>query len=1077
MGRQISGGSRINAENLRSLDSMSMSELMRHHDIGSTPSFKAVVDRNLRGFREQVERHIDISLRELGRTIVKEHEMAMQRSTGHIMESQLSEDQPILGHFDSGQIHSMLSPPVSIPHSRRNSPPRSRPPSKPVSRQVSRESSPNGGVRRGIPISGPSGGLMSRQATADNMFLTAPAMPEHWVCKKPSGGACPTNHSGNIKTVLNEMSRFRVSSAPIMTFERKQPVNSMGSRQGTSSINSLDEWVEGRSKAIMKTHESHTEVEHEDGSSRSSAAAEDAVEESPKNSPSTKRIQFGGIEPQEYTDHDYDDGDKTGRLQSSTSRGRITLERKKSSLKRRSDSAGSFGAQSEGMVSHKSMFGRGSTGATADQSLQPLPVWRTERYRISAASSHHQNEEKGIWADEDKEEEEATAAAEKDKRNKCLQRVEAYVIPPNSAWRLMWELLGCLFILYDVAVIPLQMFDVSGNEVMQWGTRIFWTLDLPCTLMTGIMLGDGSITCDLKSIVTRYARTWLALDIVVVSVDWVEVFMSQSGESSVGAARVGKTVRVLRMLRLLRLLRMAKLPMIAGTILESLIRSERVLLIASMVKLMCFIATLMHFIACIWWGIGRLGDGASWVVEAQLDEAAFGYQYATSFHWSMTQFTGTMEVFPVNLPERVFSVVVLLFAFVVSAAFISTFTSSMTRLQMLSGAKNEMFHALRRYLSDHDISRRLTQRISRNAHHAYHEFERTLPESDIQLLKLVSEPLRVELHYELYKPVLTNNPFMRTFCEEIPPAVRRICHTAVSTSFFASGDVVFISGEQPQEPVMYFVLRGSLTYRRERRDFETVKLQAEKGDWLSEPALWCEWTHCGALRADTESQLLLLDSHQFGIIAPQIQAASNWEVRLYALAYVELLNEQLFQGNLSDMDEEQVSTRAGARAFEELNMGNSASLKSASSNQDSGLLNVRGLVGRASAWVGRGSGLFEAGRTSGRLSGFRTSIVGGIRTSRTSGIASNTGLSPITPQVREEEEGSESGGECEPIESDAVVNCRTELSTSSFFGTSARSPTSRTNCAPPGLVETTEPDKPATSEEPNQTTRDGSTPE
>lgn len=78
-----------------------------------------------------------------------------------------------------------------------------------------------------------------------------------------------------------------------------------------------------------------------------------------------------------------------------------------------------------------------------------------------------------------------------------------------------------------------------------------------------------------------------------------------------------------------------------------------------------------------------------------------------------------MEVYPVNLNERVYAIVVLLFAFVVSAAFISTFTSSMTRLQMISGSKNEMFAPLRRYLGDNEISRKLTLRIQRNAHHSW----------------------------------------------------------------------------------------------------------------------------------------------------------------------------------------------------------------------------------------------------------------------------------------------------------------------------------------------------------------------
>merc|ERR1719316_741311 len=138
-----------------------------------------------------------------------------------------------------------------------------------------------------------------------------------------------------------------------------------------------------------------------------------------------------------------------------------------------------------------------------------------------------------------------------------------------------------------------------------------------------------------------------------------------------------------------------------------------------------------------------------------------------------------MEIVPVNVGERFFAISVLLFAFVVSAMFISSITSSLTRLQMISGSKTAMFAALRQYLCDNSISRKLVGRINRNAHHAFEEYQRTTPEAEIELLQLVSEPLRVELHFELYGPTLNLNPFFQRYEEANPAAVRRVCHSAV----------------------------------------------------------------------------------------------------------------------------------------------------------------------------------------------------------------------------------------------------------------------------------------------------------
>merc|ERR1719454_1354858 len=116
----------------------------------------------------------------------------------------------------------------------------------------------------------------------------------------------------------------------------------------------------------------------------------------------------------------------------------------------------------------------------------------------------------------------------------------------------------------------------------------------------------------------------------------------------------------------------------------------------------------------------------------------------------------------------------------------------MTRLQMISGAKTAMFAGLYKYMCDNQISRRLVTRIKRNAHHAFEEYQRTTPESEIELLQLVSEPLRVELHFELWCPTLMTNPFFKRYEEANPAAVRRVCHAGVTVTFLSMGDVLFV---------------------------------------------------------------------------------------------------------------------------------------------------------------------------------------------------------------------------------------------------------------------------------------------
>merc|ERR1712070_856224 len=84
----------------------------------------------------------------------------------------------------------------------------------------------------------------------------------------------------------------------------------------------------------------------------------------------------------------------------------------------------------------------------------------------------------------------------------------------------------------------------------------------------------------------------------------------------------------------------------------------------------------------------------------------------------------------------------------------------------------------------------------------------------VELLHVVSEPLRVEMHFEMYAGQLKVHPFFAQYMEEYPQSMRRICHCAMSTLLMDPGDVIFSEGEVPAQPKMYFVNKGRLAYNK-----------------------------------------------------------------------------------------------------------------------------------------------------------------------------------------------------------------------------------------------------------------------
>lgn len=493
--------------------------------------------------------------------------------------------------------------------------------------------------------------------------------------------------------------------------------------------------------------------------------------------------------------------------------------------------------------------------------------------------------------------------------------IQDRVLQPGSGRRLFWDFIGLFLIAYDITVIPLQFFDPFQNEAtraLAWFARVFWTCDIPLGFMTGFMFQDGDYEMRLSKIAGRYFRTWLVVDVVIVLVDWIDLAMQNAGMGNVSTARMGKTVRIMRMLRIVRLIRMAKLPILAGTSLEHYLRSEKVMLVASMTKLMLCIVILMHFIACVWYGIGKAnGDLEGWVRVFEgrpPPEEDILYRYMTSFHWSLTQFTGTMEVTPATTGERVYAVFVLLAAFAISASFISNITSSLTRLNIISGNETSMFASLRDYLIGKGFSRKLMVRVQRNARHVLLESRQNCPEKDVDLLQIISEPLRVEIHFELHAPVLRMHPLFRLMEEENPSLVRKMCHSAVCTTFLSAGDPLFVEGEEKEPPEMYFITKGEVLYKQ----FGRGTAEVSEGAWLSEPVLWCQWAHRGLLKARSECELLVLSANAFRAIALQTKNTNNnLNLGRYAIEYIKLINQDL----LTDVDEEGLAVEAMNKAF------------------------------------------------------------------------------------------------------------------------------------------------------------------
>lgn len=397
------------------------------------------------------------------------------------------------------------------------------------------------------------------------------------------------------------------------------------------------------------------------------------------------------------------------------------------------------------------------------------------------------------------------------------------ILHPSSGPRLVWDVLTMLLVSYDVVVLPLAFLEMEtppAVNAMSWLLRVFWSIDLVCSFFTGYHDRDGKLQMSAGKVVKHYLRTWFAMDLGLVLIDWLTVLLKTQAKAA-SIARLGKTVRAARMLRMARALRLTRVIAEVSPSVEYYLRSEMSVVVLGVSRVMLLMALITHFLACSWYGLGTSGgpEAATWLKSGDYDDLDVGSGYAIALHWSLTQFIGSMEVNPVSTGERMFNVCVLMFAFLALCVLPAKITSLMTQFQITAAERSQALSQLSQFLYDQRISRYLTLRLVRAANSAMLVQSRKTPEDKIVLIGLISENLKIELHYEMYcRPesgvggLQVGHPFFRRLQDKHVRIMQKICHCAISPMDLTDEDVLFSAAETPERPAMYVLLDGQLKY-------------------------------------------------------------------------------------------------------------------------------------------------------------------------------------------------------------------------------------------------------------------------
>ncbi|CAE8705064.1 unnamed protein product [Polarella glacialis] len=428
-----------------------------------------------------------------------------------------------------------------------------------------------------------------------------------------------------------------------------------------------------------------------------------------------------------------------------------------------------------------------------------------------------------------------------------------------------------------IAIPWMMAWDIdlqTGIRQSFLATTLYWTADIVFSSFTGFY-HDGIIERRLALISRKYVKGWFFMDLLMVVSDWVSFAATELSDGTDASTTTGlKLVRFLKLakfLRILGLMRMIRFSKLFEELLDrSLAGGFRV--VFDFVKLLCFVLWLSHVTTCLWFLLGMNGPSdtdSRWFDSVMMrsgdhfEAAAQGYQYATSFHFALSQITanGVEMLSPLNSIERWFNIVCLIFGLFFSSHVVSTFSSAMMQLEMANEDKTHKLKQLNTFLSQYPVDKGVARRCQRQIKERMNGGRR-LTEDDVPALSLLSAALLKELRFSVSGESILTHPLFRCCSNIDESTVQEICDEAVKIVVLQAGDSVFFPGEEASSA--YILNSGSLTYAADK-DFcpeADGEVDVKIGKWLSESTLWCRWRHVGEAHAGSVCQLFALDAER-----------------------------------------------------------------------------------------------------------------------------------------------------------------------------------------------------------------------
>ncbi|XP_052749610.1 potassium voltage-gated channel protein eag [Galleria mellonella] len=400
-------------------------------------------------------------------------------------------------------------------------------------------------------------------------------------------------------------------------------------------------------------------------------------------------------------------------------------------------------------------------------------------------------------------------------------RQEAPKTPPHillhyCAFKAIWDWIILCLTFYTAIMVPYNVaFKNKTSEdvsllVIDSIVDVVFFIDIVLNFHTTFVGPGGEVVSDPKVIRKNYFKSWFLIDLL--SCLPYDVFNAFDHDED-GIGSLFSALKVVRLLRLGRVVRKLDRYLEYGA--------------AMLILLLCFYMLVAHWLACVWYSIGRSdadsGLQYSWLWKlANVTQTPYSYvwsnesdgpelvngpsrktMYVTALYFTMTCMTsvGFGNVAAETDNEKIFTTCMMIVAALLYATIFGHVTTIIQQMTSATAKYHEMLNNVREFMKLNEVPKALSERVM---DYVVSTWAMTKGLDTDKVLNYCPKDMKADICVHLNRKVFNEHPAFRLASDGCLRALAM--HFQMSHS--APGDLLYHTGESIDS--LCFIVTGSL---------------------------------------------------------------------------------------------------------------------------------------------------------------------------------------------------------------------------------------------------------------------------